>query len=173
MGHTVPNNIVSLRVLESYTRDVGRGIARIDYDTMDSLDAKTGDIVEIKGKRRTVAKILPLYPSDEQKGIIRVDGLVRNNAGIAIGDSITVKKAKTVQAERVIAAPLEPIPPIDEQRAIVAHIVAETAKLDALRVATERTIALLKERRVALIAGAMTGKLDVLGTERHLDVVAD
>ena len=57
--------------------------------------------------------------------------------------------------------------------AIVAHITVETAKLDALRAATERTIALLKERRAALIAAAVTGKLDVQGAERHIDVVAD
>jgi transitional endoplasmic reticulum ATPase len=44
-----------LKVLEAYTRDVGRGLARIDYDTMDSLGASTGDAIEIKGKRRTVA----------------------------------------------------------------------------------------------------------------------
>lgn len=54
-----------------------------------------------------------------------------------------------------------PVPPLDEQRAIVKHIVHETAKLDAVRVATERTIALLKERRSALIAAAVTGQLDV------------
>lgn len=52
-----------------------------------------------------------------------------------------------------------PIPPIEEQRAIVAHIQSATAKLDALRAATERTLALLKERRAALIAAAVTGKL--------------
>ena len=54
-----------------------------------------------------------------------------------------------------------PIPPLPEQRAIVAHISAETAKLDRLRTATERTIDLLKERRAALIAAAVTGKIAV------------
>jgi type I restriction enzyme S subunit len=54
-----------------------------------------------------------------------------------------------------------PLPPFDEQRAIVAHITTETAKLDALRAATERTIALLKEHRAALIAAAVTGKINV------------
>mgnify|MGYP003684696459 CR=1 FL=1 len=57
-------NSLSLKVLEGYTRDVGRGVARIDYDSMDTLNASTGDTIEIKGKRRTVAKCLPLYPSD-------------------------------------------------------------------------------------------------------------
>ena len=106
---------LSLKVLEAYTRDVGRGVARIDYDSMDSLSASTGDVVEIRGKRRTVAKCLPLYPSDEGKGIIRIDGLVRNNSGVAIGDTVTVKKIKAVPAEKVIVAPLEAIPPIDER----------------------------------------------------------
>jgi transitional endoplasmic reticulum ATPase len=109
-------HIISLKVLEAYTRDVGRGVARIDYESMDSLSASTGDVVEIKGKdRRTVAKCLPLYPSDEGKGIIRVDGLVRNNAGVAMGDTVVVRKIKAVPAEKVIVAPLEAIPPIDER----------------------------------------------------------
>ncbi len=54
-----------------------------------------------------------------------------------------------------------PLLPIEEQLAIVDHIARETAKLDAVRAATERTIALLKERRAALIAAAVTGQIDV------------
>jgi type I restriction enzyme S subunit len=54
-----------------------------------------------------------------------------------------------------------PVPIRTEQRAIVAHIAKETAKLDALRAATERTIALLKERRAALIAAAVTGQIEL------------
>ncbi|NWK08646.1 CDC48 family AAA ATPase [Marine Group I thaumarchaeote] len=108
-------NALTLKVLEAYTRDVGRGVARIDYDSMDTLNASTGDVIEIKGKRRTVAKCLPLYPSDEGKGIIRIDGLGRNNSGIAIGDSISVRKIKAVAAEKIVVAPLEAIPPIDER----------------------------------------------------------
>jgi type I restriction enzyme S subunit len=53
------------------------------------------------------------------------------------------------------------VPPLEEQKAIIAHIATETAKLDALRTATERTIALLKERRAALIAAAVTGQIEV------------
>jgi len=56
---------------------------------------------------------------------------------------------------------LIPLPPLPEQHAIVAHIAAETAKLDALREATERTLGLLKERRAALIAATVTGKISL------------
>ena len=114
-GTGVSQQQVQLKVLEAYTRDVGRGVARIDYDAMDALDASTGDVIEIKGKRRTVAKCLPLYPSDEGRGIVRIDGLIRNNAGVAIGDVVVVKKVKAPPAEKVVVAPLEAVPPIDER----------------------------------------------------------
>ena len=55
------------------------------------------------------------------------------------------------------------VPPLEEQRAIVEHLARATAKLDGVRQATERTIALLKERRAALIAAAVTGQIDVGG----------
>jgi type I restriction enzyme S subunit len=54
-----------------------------------------------------------------------------------------------------------PLPPVDERRAIRVHIISETAKLDALRTTAERTIVLLKERRAALIAAAVTGQLNI------------
>jgi transitional endoplasmic reticulum ATPase len=103
----------TLKGIESYTRDVGRGVARIDYDTMDLLGVGTGNVIEVKGKNRTVARCLPVYPSDEGKGIIRLDGLMRNNAHIGIGDTVTVKKLKAIPAQKVIVAPLQPTPPVD------------------------------------------------------------
>lgn len=54
-----------------------------------------------------------------------------------------------------------PVPPLDEQQQIVEHITAETGKIDRLRVATENSIALLKERRAALIAAAVTGQIEI------------
>ena len=43
-----------------------------------------------------------------------------------------------------------PVPPIDEQCAIVSYITNQTSKLDRLRTATESTRALLRERRTTL-----------------------
>jgi len=54
-----------------------------------------------------------------------------------------------------------PCPPLDEQQQIVEHITAETTKIDRLRTATENSIALLKERRAALIAAAVTGQIQI------------
>jgi type I restriction enzyme, S subunit len=54
-----------------------------------------------------------------------------------------------------------PLPPVEEQTAIVESVKEQTAKLDALKTATELTITLLRERRTALIAAAVTGKISV------------
>jgi type I restriction enzyme S subunit len=54
-----------------------------------------------------------------------------------------------------------PYPPLDEQHQIVRHIASETAKIDRFRAATEQSIALLKERRGALIAAAVTGQINI------------
>lgn len=64
-----------------------------------------------------------------------------------------------------------PVPPVPEQHAIVTHIAEETAKLDKLWLATERTIALLKERRAALIAAAVTGQIQVKNADLRDDMI--
>lgn len=76
-------------------------------------------------------------------------------------NSIANKTAQPLITGSMVTELRGPLPPLDEQQVIVEHIARETAKLDAVRAATERTIALLKERRTALIAAAVTGQLDV------------
>ena len=53
------------------------------------------------------------------------------------------------------------LPPLGEQRAILGHIAASSKRFDAIMAATERSIALLKERRSALITAAVTGQIDL------------
>ncbi|MCA3274023.1 MAG: restriction endonuclease subunit S [Roseomonas sp.] len=54
-----------------------------------------------------------------------------------------------------------PLPPLPEQDAILEAVQAETTKIDRLCAATEHSITLLKERRSALIAAAVTGQIDI------------
>ena len=54
-----------------------------------------------------------------------------------------------------------PVPPLDEQCAILNNIAHETSKIDAFRTGSEHTVALLKERRAALIAAAVTGQINI------------
>ena len=57
-----------------------------------------------------------------------------------------------------------PIPPINEQRAIVDYIRKVSVKLESVRAATDGTAKLLRERRAALIAAAVTGRIDIRAT---------
>jgi type I restriction enzyme S subunit len=59
-----------------------------------------------------------------------------------------------------------PIPPMDEQRDIVAHINEQTTQIDALISKTQEHIALARERRSALITAAVTGQIDVRTTRK-------
>ena len=66
----------------------------------------------------------------------------------------------SISSTNVMELPLL-LPPEAEQEAILMFVDAETARLDALTAEATRTIALLKERRSALISAAVTGKIDV------------
>ena len=66
----------------------------------------------------------------------------------------------SISATNINELPI-PLPPPKEQSAIVEQMNDASEKLDLMRAATERTIALLRERRAALIAAAVTGQIDV------------
>jgi type I restriction enzyme S subunit len=53
------------------------------------------------------------------------------------------------------------LPPLNEQRQIIELQEQEASKIDKLATATERSIALLKERRGALISAAVTGQVAI------------
>jgi len=100
---------VVLRVAEAHGRDVGRGIARIDPKVVEEMGLVPGDVVEISGKRRTVALVWPGYAEDYGKGLIRIDGYIRNNAGVSIDEKVTVMKIEAKKAVKVTLAPTEPL----------------------------------------------------------------
>jgi len=54
-------------------------------------------------------------------------------------------------------------PPMGEQREIAAFLEDELTKFDTLTAEAQRAIALLQERRIALISAAVTGQIDVRG----------
>ncbi|MFP4157678.1 MAG: restriction endonuclease subunit S, partial [Opitutales bacterium] len=53
------------------------------------------------------------------------------------------------------------IPPKDEADLIAEHIDHETTRIDKLITKTQESIALIKERKTALITAAVTGQIDV------------
>jgi transitional endoplasmic reticulum ATPase len=104
----MPDEIM-LKVGEAYYRDVGRGIARLDPAVMEKLGIQSGDVIEIIGKESVPAIVWPGYPEDRGKEIIRIDGSIRNNAGVGIDDRVRIKKVSTKPAEKITLAPTEPV----------------------------------------------------------------
>ncbi|MFQ6085356.1 MAG: AAA family ATPase, partial [Candidatus Bathyarchaeia archaeon] len=98
-----------LRVAEAQSRDVGRGIARIDPEVISELGLTAGDIVEISGKRKTMAICWPGYSEDRGKRTVRIDGYIRGNAGVSIDEKVSIKKVEVKEAGRVNLAPTEPL----------------------------------------------------------------
>ena len=105
---------IELKVIEAEPKDMGRAIARIDPDYMRFCEISAGDIVEIQGKKCSVARIMPSYPNKRGNKIIQIDGIVRENTGVGLGDSVKIKKASYEDAVMVVLSPrkslIKPIP---------------------------------------------------------------
>ena len=98
-----------LRVAEAKSKDAERGVARVDPAVMESLELTAGDLIQINGKRKTAAIVWPGYPEDAGKGILRIDGNVRRNAGTSIDERISIKKIEAREARKITFAPTEPL----------------------------------------------------------------
>ncbi|MFW9965824.1 MAG: CDC48 family AAA ATPase [Candidatus Thorarchaeota archaeon] len=96
---------IILKVTEAEHRDIGRFIVRIDAMSMEKLGVRTGDIIQIKGKRVTAAIAWPAYQGDKGREIIRMDGRIRRNAGVSLSEKVTVSRANEEPARNVTLAP--------------------------------------------------------------------
>ncbi len=98
---------VVLRIAEALQADVGHGKARISNKVRKKLKLSPGDIIQLNGeKSETAAIVWRSRPEDEDKDLIRVDGMVRKNANVSLGDKITIQPAKVKPAVKAILAPI-------------------------------------------------------------------
>ncbi len=103
------NDGIIVKVAEARSRDVGRGIARIDPVIFEKMGLMPGDAIIIEGKKKTAAVVMRGYPEDEGTGLIRIDGYTRRNAGVGIDDKVKIKKAVATPASQVTFAPTQPL----------------------------------------------------------------
>ena len=107
---------LTLRVAEAKPRDVGRGIARIDPGDLEKIGAEVGDIIQIEGKRKTAAKVMPAYPEDREKSLIQMDGLLRGNAQVSLDEKVTVQKTSFLPADKIVLNPLTLVRSMSRER---------------------------------------------------------
>lgn len=97
---------VTLKVIEANSKDTGRGIIRLDPGDFKKIDVEVGDVVKVKGKRVTAAKVMPAYMEDRDKGLVRLDGITRDNAQAGLGEKVVIEKASCDPAKKISVTPL-------------------------------------------------------------------
>lgn len=100
---------VRLKVAAAMPKDQGRGIVRLNSDVRNHLGIRSGDYVLMKGAKETVAVAWPSLKEDEVLDMVRMDGLIRNNAGARLGEMVDVSKTTIPEATKVVLAPGQPV----------------------------------------------------------------
>ncbi len=100
-------NDKAIKVAELKPGEAGKGIARLDPELMNILGLKVGDIALVIGNKKTAVKILSGPAEDANRGIIRLDGSARRNAGVSIDERVDVKKAETKETAKITFSPTE------------------------------------------------------------------
>ncbi len=186
---------VTLKVAEAYHRDAGRAIARIDAEAMRKLGVVSGDVIEIEGKSIATAIVWPGYSPDSKKSIIRIDGNIRGNTGVAIDDHVRVKKTTVKDAKRITLEPTQPVRiaggerylarilkgrPITKGQIIrvemlgnpITFVVANTVPLGTVIPQMDTEIMLRKPREVAMGVPHVTYE-DVGGLKREIGMIRE
>ena len=104
------DNKFTLKIAETFSKFVGRGIALIDPKIIEEHNLATGDVLELTNETSTKKSYVLLWssnPDDYGKGLIRIDGYTRENISVGIDDQINVQKVDVENAEEIIMSPLE------------------------------------------------------------------
>jgi transitional endoplasmic reticulum ATPase len=99
-----------LRVKDAFKEDAGRGIVRIDPETIQKLNLRTGDVLEVSHplvNKRSAALLYPGKMEDRGTGIIRIDPSLRRNLGASLDDIVEIRKIEAALANKVTFAGLE------------------------------------------------------------------
>src|SRR5210317_1021644 len=100
---------IVLKVDESPQQHVGRGRAIVDPKIIEDQKWSTGQILELTYNKKTHVKLWPGAPEEYGSGIIKIDGMTRQNIGAGIGDKISLKTVEAVNAEQIVLSPTEKI----------------------------------------------------------------
>jgi transitional endoplasmic reticulum ATPase len=156
---------ITLRVAEAPPNMVGRGIAVVDPELVKRLGWRAGEVIEIAGKKKGYALLWPGQMEDYNRGLIRIDSIIRNDAGAGIDDKATIRKIEARQAEKLTLYPTEPLR-IQGGEGYLAEA------LEGRVVSKGSTIPLnIMGRRVDLVVTATTPPADAVIIGRDTEIV--
>ena len=96
---------LELKVAEALAEDVGKGLARLDPEDIKASEGVLGDLIEISGEKKTVARITGTFPEYYGKKIIQIDGITRSIAEVNLGEIVRIKKSP-IKSPRRSSSPL-------------------------------------------------------------------
>ena len=102
-------NEIELKINEIPQQHVGRGRAIVDAKIIEDTKWSTGQILELTYNKKTHVKLWPGSPGEYGAGIIRIDGITRQNIGAGIDDKIKIKAVEAADAKQVILSPTEKV----------------------------------------------------------------
>jgi transitional endoplasmic reticulum ATPase len=100
---------IVLKIDEIPQQHVGKGRAIIDPKIIEDQKWNTGQILELVYNKKTHVKLWPDSPEGYGSGIIKIDGITRQNIGAGIGDKISLKSVAAENAEQIVLSPTEKI----------------------------------------------------------------
>jgi len=100
---------IKLKVQEALEEYVGKGIVTMSVVLKQKLGIISGDVIEIIGEKKTVAQVWPEKNNPLDENIIRLDQYTRQNAGVTIGDFVTIKKTNPLIAQEIVLVPLKEV----------------------------------------------------------------
>ena len=98
---------LDLKVSEALIEDVGKGLARLDPEDIKAINGVLGDLIEVGGDKKTVARITGTFPEFYGKKVIQIDGITRGNAKANLGEVVRIKKIPRTTATTVLVSPLD------------------------------------------------------------------
>ena len=100
---------IILKINEIPQQHVGKGRAIIDPKIIEDQNWNIGQILELTYNKKTYVKLWPASPQEYGAGIIKIDGVTRQNIGAGIDDKISIKSVEATNAEQITLSPTEKI----------------------------------------------------------------
>jgi len=102
-------NKIILKINEIQQQHVGKGRAIIDPKIIEEQNWSVGQILELTYNKKTYVKLWPASPEEYGAGIIKIDGITRQNIGAGLDDKISIKSVEAANAEQITLSPTEKI----------------------------------------------------------------
>jgi len=102
-------NKIILKINEIQQQHVGKGRAIIDPKIIEEQNWNVGQILELTFNKKTYVKLWPASPEEYGAGLIKIDGITRQNIGAGLDDKISIKTVEASNAEQITLSPTEKI----------------------------------------------------------------